>query len=112
MTPAKARESDLHTVEALGQLLRAYRKSRGLTQASAAALAGVGERFLSELERGKATAEVGLVLQVIERYGLTLSLTRRGGGPVLPTLPASEGPSAARASDPARGVGAQNLDER
>ncbi len=70
----------IQTTEELGKLLRAYRKSRRLTQASAAALAGVGERFLSELERGKATAEIGLVLKVIDRFGLKLILTRRSGG--------------------------------
>lgn len=69
----------IRTTEELGKLLRAYRKSRRLTQASAAALAGVGERFLSELERGKATAEIGLVLKVIDRLGLTLMVARRDG---------------------------------
>jgi len=66
----------------LGALLRAYRKQRGLTQADAASLAGVGVRFLSELERGKATAELGLVLQVIHRYGLAVALQRRGQRPL------------------------------
>ena len=33
----------------------------GLTQAQAAGLAGVGNRFLSELERGKSTVELGRV---------------------------------------------------
>lgn len=68
----------------LGALLRAFRKSRGMSQIDAAALAGVGERFLSELERGKATAELGLVLQVIDRFGLVLSVARRDGGSVRP----------------------------
>ncbi len=73
------KDEHIRTTEELGELLRAYRKSRGLSQVDAAALAGVGERFLSELERGKATAEVGLVLKVIDRFGLTLVLARRGG---------------------------------
>ena len=73
----------LRTTEELGELLRAYRKSRGVSQVGAAALAGVGERFLSGLERGKATAEIGLVLKVIDRFGLTLVVARRGGGSLL-----------------------------
>lgn len=64
----------------LGALLRAYRRERRLTQVDAAALAGVGQRFLSELERGKATAEVGLVLKVLERFGLTVTVVPRGRG--------------------------------
>jgi len=63
----------------LGALLRAHRKSKGLSQVDAAALAGVGQRFLSELERGKATAEVGLVFKVLERFGLEVVVTPRAG---------------------------------
>lgn len=63
----------------LGQLVRARRKAAGLTQAQAAGLAGVGNRFFSELERGKATLELGLVLKVLERLGLELRIAPRGG---------------------------------
>lgn len=80
-------ENRIRTTAELGKLLRAYRKSRGLSQVEAAALAGVGERFLSELERGKPTAEIGLVLRVLERFGLTLELGVREGGPLLTERP-------------------------
>lgn len=60
--------------KSLGQAIRERRKSLGLSQFDAAGLCGVGERFLSELERGKLTAEVGKVLQVINRLGLRLAL--------------------------------------
>ena len=73
----KTAEPVKNTAE-LGRLLRAHRKAQGLLQVDAAALAGVGERFLSELERGKTTAEIGLVFKVIERFGLTLTLSARG----------------------------------
>ena len=46
----------------------------GLSQLNAAGLCGVGERFLSELERGKPTVELGKVLQVLNRLGLHLVL--------------------------------------
>jgi len=62
----------------LGALLRRARKAEGLTQAEAAALAGVGVRFLSELERGKETAELGLVLRVCTRFGLDVVVLPRG----------------------------------
>lgn len=71
-------DTQIRTAEDLGQALRRFRKSRGLTQADAAALAGVGQRFLSELERGKATAEVGLVLKVLDRFGLLVRISPRG----------------------------------
>ena len=58
----------------LGRAIRAQRKSIGLTQLDAAGLCGVGERFLSELERGKPTVELGKVLQVLNRLGLRIIL--------------------------------------
>jgi y4mF family transcriptional regulator len=66
--------------EGLGRLIRQRRKADGLTQAEAAGLCGVGARFLSEVERGKVTAEIGKVLRVVRGLGLELSVTPRGGG--------------------------------
>lgn len=60
----------------LGALIRKRRKALGLTQLDAAGLCGVGERFLSELERGKPTASLGKTLQVLNRLGLTVSVVR------------------------------------
>jgi len=54
----------------LGMLIRQHRKAIGLTQRDAAGLCGVGERFLSELERGKESASLGKALTVIKRLGL------------------------------------------
>ena len=62
---------------ALGNSIRRQRKSLGLTQQDAAGLCGVGERFLSELERGKESASLGKALQVIRRLGLRVVLTHR-----------------------------------
>jgi y4mF family transcriptional regulator len=60
--------------KSLGNAIRQHRKSMGLTQLDAAGLCGVGERFLSELERGKPTAQLGKVLQVLNRLGLRLEI--------------------------------------
>ena len=35
-------------------------------------------RFLSELERGKKTAEIGKTLEIINKLGLELSINTRG----------------------------------
>jgi y4mF family transcriptional regulator len=59
----------------VGRIIRKKRKSLGLTQAQAAAQCGVGVRFLSELENGKQRAEVGKVLQVMNRLGIEISVT-------------------------------------
>ena len=64
----------LQDTKSLGKAIRDHRKSMGLSQLNAAGLCGVGERFLSELERGKTTAELGKVLQVLNRLGLRIRL--------------------------------------
>jgi len=66
------------TPEELGRCVRARRKEQDATQAEFAALCGVGVRFISDLENGKPTMELGKVLQVIKCLGLELSIRPRG----------------------------------
>jgi transcriptional regulator, y4mF family len=58
----------------LGQAVRAARKQAGLTQAQVALTAGVGLRFVVDLEAGKPTAQIGKILQVITTLGGRLRL--------------------------------------
>lgn len=62
----------------LGALVRQRRKQAGLTLKDAAGMAGVGIRFLSELERGKPTLQLGLVIEVLQLFGLELHVRVRG----------------------------------
>ncbi len=62
------------TPERLGQALRAARKARGLRLEDVALAAGVGIRFVSELERGKTTARLGETLRVAAALGVRISL--------------------------------------
>lgn len=68
------------TPKDLGAIVRAVRHEAGIDQVKAAGLAGVGTRFLGDIERGKPTVRLGLVLQVLERLGLQVTVTRRAGG--------------------------------
>ena len=61
----------------IGRIVRKKRKEDGLTMEDAAALCGVGYRFMSDLENGKKTAELGKVLQVIEGLGLEVEIVSR-----------------------------------
>lgn len=63
--------------EDLGRLVRAVRHDAGLDQATAAGIAGVGVRFLGDIERGKPTVRFDLVLRVLERLGLELMISPR-----------------------------------
>jgi len=67
----------IEDVQDIGDAVRTARKDQGLTQREFADIVGVGVRFLSELERGKSTAQIGLVLQVISGAGLELALRSR-----------------------------------
>ncbi len=58
----------------IGRVVRATRKSAGLRQDELAGAAGVGLRFLVELERGKPTAQIGKALQVLQALGCSLDI--------------------------------------
>lgn len=58
----------------LGKVVRQQRKAQGLTQKELAGLCGVGARFLSELERGKESCEIGKTLLIVKMLGISLML--------------------------------------
>jgi len=68
----------IDTNKDLGQLIRKERKQQRLTQEELAALAGVGVRFVRELEQGKESCRIGLALQVLRSLGLSIGVLRRG----------------------------------
>jgi HTH-type transcriptional regulator/antitoxin HipB len=64
----------VQTTRAFGAEVRRARKDAGLSQAELAARAGVGRPWLSELENGKRTVELGRVLLVLSVLGLAVSI--------------------------------------
>jgi y4mF family transcriptional regulator len=72
----------------VGDQVRAHRKAQNATQAEFASLCGVGMRFISDLENGKPTMELGKVLHVLQCLGLELVIQPRDwkkSAPVTPT---------------------------
>lgn len=65
----------IQTARALGEAIRRARNDQGLTQARLAEKAGVGRPWISELESGKQTAEIGRVMSVLDALGLAIELT-------------------------------------
>ncbi len=61
----------------LGHLVRRVRKERKLSQGELAEFAGVGRRFISELENGKLTLEFGLVLRVCAAMGIEITARKQ-----------------------------------
>ena len=58
----------------LGKFIRTTRKRLGVTQEQLALTAGTGLRFISDLENGKPTCEIGKTLTVLHTLGITISL--------------------------------------
>jgi HTH-type transcriptional regulator/antitoxin HipB len=82
MSKGKAKPSlvfgQVRTTEELGQIMRAFRKSQLLTLETVSGLSHLSMRFLSELERGKETAEIGKALQALNKLGLEVLIQPRG----------------------------------
>ena len=67
----------VRSVSDLGDLIRRSRREQGLTQQQLADLAGVGRRYLLELEAGKDRAELGRALLVCAALGIDLTARTR-----------------------------------
>ncbi|MFN3960291.1 MAG: type II toxin-antitoxin system Y4mF family antitoxin [Parvularculaceae bacterium] len=62
------------TPQEIGSKIRELRKRQGLRQDQLAGAAGVGLRFLIELEAGKETAQLGKTLAVLNALGCRIAL--------------------------------------
>jgi transcriptional regulator with XRE-family HTH domain len=76
----KAPVTRINSARALGEILRGRRHELGRTQAEVASAAGVSRPWLAQVEAGKQTASVGLVLRVLDALALDLDATVRGQG--------------------------------
>lgn len=63
------------TPSKLGDLVKEVRKASRLRQDQLAGVAGVGVRFIVDLEAGKPTAQIGKILGVLAVLGITLTAT-------------------------------------
>ncbi len=68
----------INNPEELGQYLFKERKNLKLTQREISEFADVGRKFVIEIERGKATAQLVKVFELLNSLGLELHLIKRG----------------------------------
>jgi len=61
----------------LGKAIREARTSQNMTQPQIAAIAGVGVRFIVDLEKGKPTCALDKSLKVAEILGLNLIIDKK-----------------------------------
>lgn len=64
--------------KSFGEAIRCRRKELQYTQADLAQFCGFSISFISDLERGKATAEIGKALYMANILGMDVCLTKRG----------------------------------
>jgi y4mF family transcriptional regulator len=60
------------TAAEIGKIIRTARLHRRLSQAELARLLGTTQAWVSEVEKGKDTAQIGLVLRALNRLGVKL----------------------------------------
>ena len=65
----------IETPQHLGDFVRQTRKALRLTQPQLALAAGVGVRFIVDLEAGKPTVRLENVLRVLQALGITLAVS-------------------------------------
>ena len=90
----------------IGRTVRAARRAQGLRQDQLAGAAGVGVRFLSELERGKPTVRLEKMLAVLDTLGCTfhVAMPPREAAPdeeaaARPDAPSGRGPTPSWSSE-------------
>jgi HTH-type transcriptional regulator/antitoxin HipB len=58
------------TPKTIGKLVKNTRKTMGVTQKDLAMTSGTGLRFIIDMEKGKATCQLGKVLTVLHTLGI------------------------------------------
>jgi HTH-type transcriptional regulator/antitoxin HipB len=66
----------------LGALIRERRRERGFSQQRLADAVGVSRQWVVEVERGKARAEIGLLLRVLNTLDLAVRVDPRTPDPL------------------------------
>jgi HTH-type transcriptional regulator / antitoxin HipB len=72
--------TQINSIRDLAAVARGRRLDLGLSQSELAARARVSRQWISEFESGKATAELGLVIRLLDALGLRLDVDERGDG--------------------------------
>ena len=64
----------IHSVDELGLVVRSVRRSSKVRLDDLASTAGVSKQFASDVEHGKPTVQLGLVLKLLAELGILLQL--------------------------------------
>lgn len=67
-----------YTPKQIGEIIKHTRKRLGVRQADLALTSGTGLRFIIDLEKGKATCQLGKTLTVLNTLGIGIELHAPG----------------------------------
>lgn len=77
----------LRTPHEIGLLVREQRKSKSWTQEQLAKRLGLSRLFIVQLEQGKETVQLGLVMRTLNELGVPMQVNLSLRGPVGPSQP-------------------------
>lgn len=95
----------MRTVNSIRVAVLSQRRALGLSQAPVAMHAGVSRKWLSEFEQGKVTAEIGLVLSLLDSLNLEFSVEPKR------TMPNANATPGSRTTTDSNGVMQVDLDQ-
>lgn len=70
-------EHPIFNAKELGAVVSEARKAQDLTQSDLAGIAGTGRRFISDLEKGKETAQIGKILTILGALGVSITVSSK-----------------------------------
>ena len=76
--------TEIHSIAELAATARGRRLDLGLSQAALAERSGISRKWIYQFEAGKATAELALVIRVLEELGLILEVGTLHSGTATP----------------------------
>lgn len=68
----------IYEVNELGREIKKRRKELGYTQSYIASFTGFSMSFISDVENGKSTVELGRVITLANILGMDIEITKRG----------------------------------
>ena len=68
----------INDVKSFGAMVKKRRKKLGYTQKYICDVSGISASFISDLENGKATIEIGKAIYLANLLGMDIELTERG----------------------------------
>lgn len=68
----------INDVKSFGKIVKEQRKKKGYTQKYICEICGISASYISDLENGKETIELGKAIYLVNMLGLDIEINERG----------------------------------